>query len=315
MLFLKAVFRKTKSAQALLEFAIWGSLMIMVSSIIVSYVMYLVCRQDLMIRNFRSAVKFAADKGRTGGMVYQVMVEHKKIPTIGPSFMSGYREIQDVIGVIWSWNILWKESDKDPDQTGAIARYMVNGENVSGLIPKNSNSDSMLPDPLKGRQDFLVISNPPEEYIFSKKDSILNSIKYLQNDSPDTYNLIENLFEQLDNKSYMEMSDEERSDYLSQLQEGINELNSLGESDASSGLSDIYDYLANEKWRGDVDSVGDLLGKKTLVQDQRVETIQVGPNQKRVDITGSYTVTHESNTTSGNVEITWQAENESIVGN
>ncbi len=347
MLSLKAAFKRTKEAQALLELTIWGALMLMVSSMIVSYIMYFIYQQDLMIRNFRSAVKFAAGKGRTGGMVYQVMVEHRRIPAIGPSFIPGYREIQNVVGVIWSWNIMWKESKQDPDQAATIVRYIVDGKNVSKQIPKNPNANNLLPDSLKNKdRDFLVIDASPDEYILSKKDGVLNLLDgYVRYHYPDTYNMVTDLFDEFDissgegadNKSYLEMSDEERADYLNKIQDAIDNLEMIKSdiedekddaaapsiwegreksvNDAISKLSGLHDYLANEKWRGDVESVGDLLGKKTLVQDQRVETIQVGPSQKKVDITGNYTVIHESEITSGNVEITWQADNESIEEN
>ncbi len=326
--------------------------MLMVSSMIVSYIMYFIYQQDLMIRNFRSAVKFAAGKGQTGGMVYQVMVEHRRIPAIGPSFMPGYREIQNVVGVIWSWNIVYKEKQGDPKQTAAIVRYIVDGKNVSKQIPKNPNANNLLPVSLKNKgrdfedRDFLVIDVSPDEYILSEKNNVLNLLDgYVRYRYPDTYNMVTDLFDEFDissgegadNKSYLEMSDEEKADYLNKIQDAIHNLEiirsdirhkkesayapSIWEgreksvNDAISKLSGLHDYLANEKWRGDVESVGDLLGKKTLVRDQRVETIQVGPSQKRVDITGDYTVTHESEITSGNVEITWQADNESIEEN
>jgi len=337
---LKVIFRRKQNkrdAQALLELTIWGGLMLMVASMMVSYIMYLIYRQDIMIRNFRSAVRFAADKGATGSMVYQVMVEHRKIPSIGPNFMPGYREIQHVIGVIWSWNMMWKASSNDPDQTVEIVKYIVDGKDVSEQIPKNPNANALLPRSLRSDdRTFLVISVSPEEYVSSKTGGVLELLNiYVKKHYPDTYNMIKDLADSVE--SYFEMSDEEKEEYLNEIQTVINNLKVIrsdleeekedsavpsvwenrinGVDEAISALSALYDCLANEKWRGDVDSVEDLLGKKVLIKDQRIETIQFGPNQKRVDVTGTYTVTHVSNTILGNVEITWQADNESIEEN
>ncbi len=298
---------KKDKGQALVELSIWGGLMLIVASAMVSHILYLIYKQDLMIRNFRSAMKFASDKTWTGDKVYHVMVEHRKIPSLGASFLPDYRELREQIGVVWSWNMFWSDNS-DLRQSVRLVRCVVDGRDISREIPKNPNSNSFLPKEWRNNRSFLVLSVLPDEFILAKERDILEE---LREKNRSLYSEAKNLFDKLERTPYYRMSEEERKKFLSQLKEIIDKMRMSAEN-FSTTILDLYDYLANERWRGDIDSIEDLF-RHVKVHDTRQEKIEFGPQKREVEISGNYTVTYSGKAPAGKFKIEWRAKNDKIV--
>ena len=310
---------KVHKGQALVELSIWGTIMLIIASVFVSYVLMLVYQQDLMIRNFVNTVKFAASAGSTGSPVVQIAVEHRRIPSLLNIFFPAYREIRDTATVIWSWNMFWKERDSDPDQPATLVRITMDGENVSRKLagPPANGVTNLLPEDLRGRtSEFLVLSISPEEEIARRGGNVLEAIEDDFGRDSSVYHEVKNWLEQWGEgegqKSFADLSPEERQRELQELENIVN--SAYGSYDVPSEVSSLLDYLGNERWRGDIDSLSKLFSPNYTEIDKRSAEIVVNGDHgsNKVDITGSYTIRRDVETRSGTKSYEWSSADESF---
>ncbi len=304
---------KEKSGQALLEISIWGILLLIAASYIASYILYLVYTQDLMIRNFRSAMRFAAQAGRTGEPVFHVMVEHRPIPSLLPNrFAPGYKEIINVATAIWSWNMYWKESENDPPYSVVLVKYIVDGENIAKKVVKNPKNH-LLPENLKGKNFFFVMSLSPTEYLSSEKDSVLNPLKDAVGENDPLYKDVAAWFNKFDDDNKFEdLSQEDRDNALSELSQLVSRVNARGigvvdDVNIAKKLNDIHDFLKYEKWKGDIDRLDQLLNRDYTTRSNLTTKIEVRGDKGQVDVTGDYTISKNIDTNLGTYTINWEA--------
>ncbi len=305
---------KPCGGQALVELSIWGTIILMIASVFVSYVLVLVYRQDLMIRNFVETVKFAASAGTTGAPVMQIAIEHRRVPSLLNIFFPAYREIRDTASAIWSWNMFWKEHDDDPDQPATLVKIIMDGKNVSrqlvGLPPPNIAG--LLPSDLRGREgQFLVLSVSPDEEIANREGKILERIEDDFGADSYVYQRVRHWLEQWDGvqRSFANLSPGERQHQLQKLKDV---LYSAYGSYVPGEISSLINYLEHESWRGDLDSLSGLFRNNYVERDKRSAEIVVNGDHGRLRITGPYTIHRDVESRTGTKSYEWSSGDESF---
>lgn len=301
--------------QALVELSIWGTIIFMIASVFISYILVLVYRQDLMIRNFVETVRFASMAGSTGTPVMQIAIEHRRLPSLLNIFFPAYKEIKETTSAIWSWNMFWKEHKEDPDRPVTLVKIIMDGKNVSRQLigPPSSNVDRLLPLNLRGKKnEFLVLSIPPEDEIEARRSEVLKRIENDFGKYSSVYQKVKDWLNKWTNgkNSLADLPYDERQIQIQHLKQIL--VSAYGAYHIPPIVSSLLNYLEDEKWRGDIDSLASLFEEDYTELDKRSAEVVVNGEHGNVKIRGSYIMRRKVNTSSGSKSYEWSTLDENF---
>ncbi len=318
-------------AQALIEVAILGAIVLVFASFVVAIIMRYVFEQRVMVKNFRMAAKFAREIGSSGEVLTHLLVEHKKIPSLMSTFFSSPSEFMDSIGLIWSWNMYHSEEDKDYVRSVQLMRVVIDGKslseagNISSL--RTINLSEILPnDIVELGEDFLdeffVIESDPAMDTLDTLNSVLGKLKpILGGRDPIILEIrsIMRLINELDEESEVEREWEDIEDAvirrLETLLAEIRAWNPGGDEeegtkeDVITLLEELIDYLRRRLWKGDVE-FGATFRPEFIERDNRDITVEFSPKRGSAQISSGFVVERIFPTTYGNWTVNWESPEE-----
>ncbi len=285
--------RYRKFGQSLTEFAIWGTLVLIVGGSMISYALYYIHQQDIMYKNFRRAVALAKNPTVSGGgrMVYSIMIWDKRFPGFSTNVpMTNLQHFSIQSSAIWSADMLWDSGY--PEVTYAIIE--INGRNIAKDIVS--------------RPYFMVDTDTLEDKVIRILDAIsAMAMALYEKDNPtseesDAITLLLGLHSDLSRMidSYTGPID---ASFMDNIADSINTVFStpLGtgltveaiinrDSELSESLSDIRDEIANIKEdisNGNIGTIGDYSFVKSEGLDENVEYGEEGQKLFKADSSGN----------------------------